>query len=330
MSAAFDPSQLRLGNATDASLFAADQFQLTVTSPPYNVGLRYGDGVDDAGTYDDYLEFSRRWLRNCFTWTASRGRLCMNIPLDKNSGGKQAVTADLTNIAREVGWQYHATIIWNEGNISRRTAWGSWLRPSAPHVIAPVETIIVLYKGHWNRPHLGDDRVTIERSEFMEWTSGVWTTENAESPPSATAENPDEPLIAPSELLTWAMSFEGASPVSVARLRETFAEALTRPRGPGLDGLPGDVAREWASQIWTFGGESAKRIGHPAPFPIELPRRCIRLFSYQGDSVFDPFAGSGTTLVSALREERIAYGAEIDEAYRGLALDRINAEVAMF
>ncbi len=327
MSAAFDPSQLKLGDATDASLFDADQFQLTVTSPPYNVGLRYGDEVDDAGTYDDYLEFSRRWLRNCFTWTASRGRLCMNIPLDKNSGGKQAVTADLTNIAREVGWQYHATIIWNEGNISRRTAWGSWMRPSAPHVIAPVETIVVLYKDHWKRPHLGDERVTIERDEFMQWTSGVWTTEDAEESPS---DDGDEPLIAPSKLMDLALSFEGAAPVSAARLRATFAEMLTRPRGPGLDGLPPDQAQEWASQVWTFGGESAKRIGHPAPFPTELPRRCIRLFSYQGDAVFDPFAGSGTTLVTALREGRAAYGAEIDEEYRKLALGRISSEVSRF
>ena len=308
MIAPFDSAQLLLGDATDASLFADDFFQLTVTSPPYNVGLEYGSAVDDAGSYEAYLEFSRQWLANCYRWTAPRGRLCLNIPLDKNSGGKQAVTADLTNIAREVGWRYHATIIWNEGNISRRTAWGSWLRPSAPHVIAPVETIVVLYKQEWNRPHLGDDEVTIERSEFMEWTSGVWTHDEASEEPPARG----EPLIAPSTLLDWAMSFEGAAPISVDELQDSFAELLTRPRGPGLEGLTSEQAREWASQVWTFGGESAKRIGHPAPFPIELPRRCIRLFSYQSDRVLDPFAGSGTTLIAALREGREAWGIELD------------------
>lgn len=323
---AFDPSQLVLGDATDASLFSAEQFQLTVTSPPYNVGLAYGAEVDDAGSYKDYLEFSRRWLSNCLTWSESRGRLCMNIPLDKNSGGKQAVTADLTNIAREVGWKYHATIIWNEGNISRRTAWGSWMRPSAPHVIAPVETIVVLFKDEWNRPHLGDDRVTIERDEFMEWTSGVWSV--AEE--VATTYNADEPLISPALLMDWALSFDGSSALTLARLQDSFSELLTRPRGPGLDGLPAEAAREWASQMWTFSGESAKRIGHPAPFPIELPRRCIRLFSYAGDRVFDPFAGSGSTLVAALRDDREAWGTEIDEGYRDIALGRINAEVPRF
>ena len=110
MAAAFIPAQLVCADATDPSLFPAGRFNLTVTSPPYNVGLQYGANVDDAGSYDDYLEFSRRWLANCFNWSADHGRLCMNIPLDKNSGGKQVVTADLTNI-------------------SRRTAWGSWMRP---------------------------------------------------------------------------------------------------------------------------------------------------------------------------------------------------------
>ena len=322
----FDPANLVLGDATNPSLFADGIFQLTVTSPPYNVGLSYGDSVDDAGSYEDYLEFSRRWLANCYRWSAPSGRLCMNIPLDKNSGGKQAVTADLTNIAREVGWRYHATIIWNEGNISRRTAWGSWMRPSAPHVIAPVETIVVLYKGEWNRIHLGNDRVTIERDEFMEWTSGVWSV----SEDAATYDAADEPLLAPSVLLDWAMSFDGATPLALSQLQASFEELLTRPRGPGLDGLSSDEAREWASQVWTFGGESAKRIGHPAPFPIELPRRCIRLFSYAGDRVLDPFAGSGSTLVAALREKREAWGVELDASYRELALQRINAEVPRF
>ena len=245
----FDPSQFLLGDATDPTLFDDDQFNLIITSPPYNVGMAY-DNSNDAGDYDTYLEFSRRWLGNCYSWAAEHGRLCMNIPLDKNNGGKQAVTADLTNIAREQGWKYHTTIIWNEGTISRRTAWGSWCRPSAPHVIAPVETIVVLYKGEWNRPHLGDDRVTIEPDEFKDWTLG----------------------------------------------------------------------------LWEFNGASAKAVGHPAPFPIELPKRFIRLYSYKGDKVLDPFAGSGTTLIAALRDHREAFGIELSAEYRTAALRRINKE----
>ena len=325
----WDQAQLVLGDVCQPDLFDAGQFQLTVTSPPYNVGLQYGEGVNDAGSYEAYLDFSRTWLRNVYDWTASSGRLCLNIPLDKNSGGKQAVTADLTTIARQVGWKYHATIIWNEGNISRRTAWGSWMRPSAPHVIAPVESIVVLYKDDWKRQHLGDELVTIAREEFMQWTSGTWVHDepDAAAPDETISEPIVSPSIAPSVLLEWAKSFAGAAPISIATLQDTFVELLTRPRGPALEGLPPSEAREWASNMWTFGGESAKRVGHPAPFPIELPHRCIRLFSYKGDHVLDPFAGSGTTLIAALLEDRDAFGVEIDPTYQELALNRINAEV---
>ena len=329
MAAAFVPGQLVCGDATDRSLFPDGRFNLTVTSPPYNVGLQYGADVDDAGSYDDYLEFSRRWLANCFAWSADHGRLCMNIPLDKNSGGKQAVTADLTNIARQVGWRYHATIIWNEGNISRRTAWGSWRRPSAPHIIAPVETIVVLHKGDWKREHLGDDKVTIERNEFMSWTSGTWL---ADAPPDRSlAEPPPEPTISPAALKAWVYELEercGAQSLLTPQdvLRE-LRELRTIPhREEALDGLSETEAAEWLSQIWEFNGESARRVGHPAPFPIELPRRCIRLLSYRGDKIFDPFAGSGTTLIAALRDDRDAWGVELDPNYVDLAMERITLE----
>ena len=96
--------------------------------------------------------------------------------------------------------------------------------PAAPpHVIAPVETIIVLYKDEWKRKRPGENDITGE--EFKDWVGGCWS----------------------------------------------------------------------------FNGESAKRIGHEAPFPRELPRRCIKLFSFVGDVVLDPFMGSGTTLAKKFK-----------------------------
>ena len=114
---------------------------LIVTSPPYGIGIKYQD-YDDGIPYDQYLEFTRKWLLKVHSLAKSDGRLCLNIPLDKNKGGQQSVCADVTAIAKKVGWKYHSTIIWNEQNISRRTAWGSWMSASAPCVIAPVETIL--------------------------------------------------------------------------------------------------------------------------------------------------------------------------------------------
>jgi site-specific DNA-methyltransferase (adenine-specific) len=75
--------------------------------------------------------------------------------------------------------------------------------------------------------------------------------------------------------------------------------------------------------LWSFNGESKKRVGHPAPFPIELPRRCIKLFSYVDDLVLDPFSGSGTTLFAAVTNKRRGVGIDVDRKYCELACKRI-------
>jgi site-specific DNA-methyltransferase (adenine-specific) len=80
--------------------------------------------------------------------------------------------------------------------------------------------------------------------------------------------------------------------------------------------------------VWKMPPESAKRIGHPAPFPIDLPGRLIRLYTYRGDVVLDPFMGSGTTAVAAVRNDRRYVGFEMDPAYVTLAEERIAAAVA--
>lgn len=228
-----------------------NSIDLIVTSPPYNVDIKYNSHNDQI-SYQKYLEFSNKWMTQCFKWLKEDGRFCLNIPLDKNKGGQQSMGADLTEIAKEVGFKYHSTIIWNEGNISRRTAWGSWLSASSPYVIAPVELIIVLYKKEWKKTS-GSRKSDISKREFMEWTNG----------------------------------------------------------------------------LWTFSGESKRRIGHPAPFPIELPHRCIKLFSFIGDTVLDPFVGSGTTLIAAYLNKRKSIGIDIDQEYCKLAKKRLFSETAI-
>ena len=80
---------------------------------------------------------------------------------------------------------------------------------------------------------------------------------------------------------------------------------------------------ELTRSIWTFPAESARRIGHPAPFPVELPRRCIELFTYSDEVVLDPFMGSGTTAVAALRTGRRFVGYETSPEYVALAQLRL-------
>jgi len=81
---------------------------------------------------------------------------------------------------------------------------------------------------------------------------------------------------------------------------------------------------DWTRSIWGFPTESARRAGHPAPFPEELPRRLILLYTNAGDTVLDPFAGSGTTCVAAKRLGRNYIGYEVSEEYCEGARERIR------
>jgi site-specific DNA-methyltransferase (adenine-specific) len=222
---------------------------LVVTSPPYSLGVDYGQaGYADDQPYQRYLQWVTVWAETLLQASAYGGRACINIPLDSNKGGKRAIYADYLRIFQAVGWTYQTSIVWNEQNISRRTAWGSWLSPSAPFVTAPVEMIAVFFKGSFRRPATGGRHGDITRDEFLAWTLGMWT-------------------------------FAGANP---------------------------------------------RRTGHPAPFPEELPRRLIKLYSYPDDLVLDPFAGSGTTLVAARKLGRRSVGIEINSAFCDLTVRNLQ------
>ena len=80
---------------------------------------------------------------------------------------------------------------------------------------------------------------------------------------------------------------------------------------------------EWTKSVWVMNPESAKKVGHPAPFPVELPYRLIQLYTYSGDVVLDPFMGSGSTAIAALKSGRKYIGYEIDRDYVRLAEERI-------
>lgn len=80
---------------------------------------------------------------------------------------------------------------------------------------------------------------------------------------------------------------------------------------------------EWTKSVWTMTTESAKKIGHPAPFPVELPYRLIQLYTFKGDVILDPFMGSGSTAIAALKSHRYYVGYEIDPEYMKLAENRI-------
>ena len=96
----------------------------------------------------------------------------------------------------------------------------------------------------------------------------------------------------------------------------------------GQSSISSDDFKNWVLGIWQFlSGESARRIGHEAPFPRELPRRCIQLFCLcQTSLVLDPFVGSGTTMIEAIQGGRQTIGIEIEPRYVELARQRVAAE----
>lgn len=80
---------------------------------------------------------------------------------------------------------------------------------------------------------------------------------------------------------------------------------------------------ECSKSVWTFSAESAKKVGHPAPFPVELPRRLIQLYTFSEEVILDPFMGSGQTALAALASGRHFVGYEVNEEYAKLAEQRI-------
>jgi modification methylase len=97
-----------------------------------------------------------------------------------------------------------------------------------------------------------------------------------------------------------------------------------REKGTKENTISRDQFMEYTKSIWTMNAESAKRIGHPAPFPEELPFRLLQLYSFTNDIILDPFMGSGTTAVAALKNNRNFLGYEISEEYIKLAQKRLN------
>jgi len=224
-----------------------DSIDLIITSPPYNVGLDY-NSYNDTLSYDNYLSFLKTTFINCYRVLKYTGRICLNIPNVNFNNERHFTIADIDSIMKEIGYIYRNNILWNKGNISKRTAWGSFNSPSNPYLVEPYEFITVYSKKLLcSKPYGRKSDITKE--EFIEYTNSLWN-------------------IKPE-----------------TKIKE-----------------------------------------HPAAYPEELVYRLIKFYSYVGDTVLDPFLGSGTTCLVAKKLGRNCIGIEQDEKYIELAKKRCGIE----
>ncbi|MCF2143135.1 MAG: site-specific DNA-methyltransferase [Candidatus Heimdallarchaeota archaeon] len=103
-------------------------------------------------------------------------------------------------------------------------------------------------------------------------------------------------------------------------------ETFVLKKGNKQNSISKEDFLEFTKSLWRFPTESAKRVGHPAPFPVELPYRCIQLYTFQGDVVLDPMIGSGSTAIAALCSNRHFVGYDISREYVEICNQRIQNE----
>ncbi len=227
-----------------------DSVHLMVTSPPYNVGKDYDENL----TLEEYRNFLKRVWKEVYRVLVPGGRACINIA---NLGRKPYIPLHAFIVEDMVDLKFlmRGEIIWNKASsASPSTAWGSWLSAANPTLRDVHEYIMVFSKGTFSRKNNGNNKNTISKEEFLEYTKSVWT----------------------------------------------------------------------------FPAEQAQKVGHPAPFPIELPYRLIQFYTFEEDIVLDPFVGSGQAAIAAIKSDRHYVGYDIDEEYVKLANKRIKSFLMEF
>jgi len=158
-----------------------DSINVVITSPPYNVGIDY-DSWNDKMEWNDYLEFAKNWLSEVYRCLKKDGRIALNIPYEINvmkRGGRIFLVAEYWKIMQEIGFKFAGIVDLQEIQPQRvkLTAWGSWLKASAPYIYNPKECVIIAYKEEWKKQDVGNSYFTDSdkhKEEFKELVYGMW------------------------------------------------------------------------------------------------------------------------------------------------------------
>lgn len=233
-----------------------DSVACAVFSPPYNCGIAYR-GYDDLRPWWEYVNLVQDTVAELYRVVMPGGRVWVNVQhvVPWGSDGKRIDISYLWAHELRQHFSYRDTIAWIQDAHDGGTAWGSWLSPAAPNLRGGWETILLYYKGTWNR------------------------------------------------------------------------EAPHDPFGRNSDPMPRhDLGGDWTDlcrNVWTLPPER-DRARSPAAFPIELPARCIRLSTWPGEIVLDPFGGSGTTAAAAQVLGRECVSIDLSPQQSQIAADRLN------
>jgi DNA modification methylase len=233
---------------------ADNSVNLIVTSPPYNVGKNYAEW-NDRLSYEDYIDFTKEWITQCYRVLAEGEILCVNLPT-ADFGGRLSFI-DTYQLLRQGGF-------WHQDFI----AWVKWNRKS------------------------------IDTSGFAVSKRKIFSKKRTRK------------LIAAFEVILVVRK----PPENPEKAKELNVDPVNAP--------------EMNFNIWHIPPIWDKL--HPAPFPEELPKRLITLYSQEGDTVLDPFAGTGTTLQVAHDLKRNSVGCEISQDYVELMRQRFEFQLQIY
>jgi modification methylase len=267
---------------------------LVVTSPPYNVAKNYTDH-NDALSLDEYIGLLNAVWGECYRVLKPGGRLCINVAnTDRKPYLSLVSLIDEQLRQRDRTWLHRGHIVWDKGaSAGISTAWGSFGRSTNPILRDVHEYITIWSKGDLRLD--GGDDTGISGNEFVAWTRSVWR---------------------PEELL----------PELQRKIADKLADA--RRRGKDDAWIAESIARavwgqaiEPGPSVWLMSTQSG--VDHPTPFPVELPKRLILLYTEPGAVVLDPFMGSGSTALAAALTGRQYVGYELSAEYCALAERRL-------
>jgi site-specific DNA-methyltransferase (adenine-specific) len=250
------------------------EIDLVVSSPPYNVGIKYDTHVDDI-SMEDYWDWTKDWLTEAYRLLKDDGRMAINIPFEVNvrdRGGRVFFVSEFYQVMKQVGFKFFGIVDLEEQSPhrSKTTAWGSYMSCSGPYIYNPKECVILAYKKQHIKKVKGQPQ----------WTGVLTEIENEDGTKRNKMVYKDED-------------------------KKDFMELVFGQ--------------------WNYFADTKSLT--KATFSMDIPTKAIKILSYKNDVIFDPFAGSGTTLVAAETLDRRWLGVELSPNYAEIARGRVQVFV---